>query len=169
MAGRNTTFDVSTGSPSTGCANPYVKKTQWGWGIDPKGLRYALNLFRDRYQQPLMIVGNGLGAYDKLEDDGTVHDPYRIAYPREHIKAMRHAVDLGGVDVMGYTTWGCIDFVSAGRARCASATAWSTSTPTTPTGEPSSATAGTRSGGTRRSSRATERTWTRTSWDLIGA
>lgn len=64
MAGRNTTFDVSTGSPSTGCANPYVKKTQWGWGIDPKGLRYALNLFRDRYQQPLMIVGNGLEAYD---------------------------------------------------------------------------------------------------------
>lgn len=114
VAGKNTHFDVSTGSPTTGYTNPYIKKTEWGWGIDPKGLRYTLNLFWDRYQKPLMIVENGLGAYDTLEPDGTVHDPYRIAYHREHIKSMRDAVDIDGVDVMGYTTWGCIDFVSAG-------------------------------------------------------
>lgn len=114
VAGKETTFDVSTGSPTTGYTNPYVQKTQWGWGIDPLGLRYSLNMFWDRYQKPLMIVENGLGARDVLEEDGSIHDPYRIDYHRAHIAAMRDAVDIDGVDVMGYTTWGCIDFVSAG-------------------------------------------------------
>lgn len=118
VAGKNTVFDASTGSPTTGYVNPYVKKTQWGWGVDPLGLRYTLNMFWDRYQKPLMIVENGLGALDELERDESgnpvIHDPYRIEYHREHIRAMRDAVDIDGVDVMGYTTWGCIDFVSAG-------------------------------------------------------
>lgn len=94
--------------------NPYAKKTDWGWAIDPQGLRYALNLFYDRYQIPLMVVENGLGAVDVLEEDYSIHDPYRIDYLREHIKAMKTAVDYDGVDLMGYTTWGCIDIVSAG-------------------------------------------------------
>ncbi len=114
VSGQNTDFDVSTGSPTTGYSNPYLQKTEWGWTIDPMGLRYTLNMFWDRYQKPLMIVENGLGALDQLEDDKSVHDPYRIDYHRAHIKAMRDAVDIDGVDVVGYTTWGCIDFVSAG-------------------------------------------------------
>ena len=114
VAGKNTVFDASTGSPTTGYTNDALPRTQWGWAIDPMGLRYTLNMLWDRYQLPLMIVENGLGAYDKLEEDGTIHDQYRVDYHREHIKAMRDAVDIDGVDVMGYTTWGCIDFVSAG-------------------------------------------------------
>ena len=98
----------------TGYTNPYIPKTPWGWSIDPYGLRHSLNLFYDRYQIPLMIVENGLGTYDKVEDDGSVHDDYRIDYLREHIKAMKDAVEIDGVDLMGYTPWGCIDLVSAG-------------------------------------------------------
>lgn len=116
IAGKNSTSAaVSLGNVGTGYGpNPYAKVTDWGWAIDPQGLRYALNLFYDRYQIPLMVVENGLGAYDKLEEDHSVHDPYRIAYLREHIKAMKDAVDLDGIDLLGYTTWGCIDIVSAG-------------------------------------------------------
>ena len=97
-----------------GYTNPYVEQTPWGWSIDPYGLRYSLNLFYDRYQIPLMIVENGLGTYDTVEADGSIHDDYRIDYLREHIKAMKDAVELDGVDLMGYTPWGCIDIVSAG-------------------------------------------------------
>ena len=81
-------------------------------GIDPLGLRITLNALYDRYQKPLFIVENGLGAKDELVD-GKVEDDYRISYLREHIKAMRDAVELDGVDLLGYTTWGCIDLVSA--------------------------------------------------------
>lgn len=95
-----------------GVANPYLKTSDWGWQIDPKGLRYTLNEIYDRYQIPLMIVENGLGAYDKIEEDGSIQDDYRIAYLREHIKQMHEAV-LDGVNLMGYTPWGCIDLVSA--------------------------------------------------------
>ena len=115
VAGQKTNLQIVNGSVDTGYAsNPYVKKSDWGWTIDPQGLRYALNLFYDRYQIPLMVVENGLGAYDRLEADHTIHDPYRVDYLREHIKAMKQAVDIDGVDLMGYTTWGCIDIVSAG-------------------------------------------------------
>lgn len=93
--------------------NPYVKETPWGWQIDPLGLRYALNWFNERYEIPLFIVENGLGAYDKLED-GAVHDEYRIEYMRNHIKEIRDAINLDGVPVIGYTPWGIIDLVSAG-------------------------------------------------------
>ena len=105
----------STGATvETGYTNPYLKKSEWGWAIDPIGLRYSLNLFFDRYQLPLMIVENGLGAYDSLDESEQIHDEYRIDYLREHIKEMKKAVDIDGIPLLGYTWWGPIDIVSAG-------------------------------------------------------
>ncbi len=95
-----------------GVANPYLKASDWGWQIDPEGLRYALNEIYDRYQIPLMVVENGLGARDSVAADGTIADDYRIDYLRRHIEQMREAVE-DGVDLIGYTPWGCIDLVSA--------------------------------------------------------
>ena len=92
--------------------NPYLQASDWGWQIDPKGLRYTLNEIYARYEIPMMIVENGLGAYDKVEDDGSICDSYRIDYMRSHIEQMKEAVK-DGVDLMGYTPWGCIDLVSA--------------------------------------------------------
>ncbi|MFH5835864.1 glycoside hydrolase family 1 protein [Proteiniclasticum sp. C24MP] len=92
--------------------NPHLKKSEWGWQIDPIGLRYALNLLYDRYHKPIFIVENGLGAFDTLNDNGTVNDPYRIDYLREHIKEIKKAITVDGVKVMGYTPWGCIDLIS---------------------------------------------------------
>ena len=83
--------------------NPYLKSTEWGWQIDPTGLRVTINTLYDRYQKPLFIVENGLGANDTLEADGTVHDPYRIEYMRAHIEAMRDAVTLDGIPLLGFT------------------------------------------------------------------
>ena len=80
-----------------------------GWQIDPIGLRYSLNWFTDRYKVPLFIVENGFGAYDTLEEDGSIHDPYRVEYLQHHISEMKKAVEEDGVDLMGYTPWGCID------------------------------------------------------------
>ena len=97
-----------------GGKNPYLKATDWGWQIDPIGLRVALNNLYDRYQIPLYVVENGMGAVDQVKEDGSVDDDYRIEYLRDHIAAMRDAVDVDGVDLMGYTAWGCIDLVSAG-------------------------------------------------------
>ena len=94
--------------------NSYVEASDWGWQIDPVGLRYALNWFTDRYPVPLFIVENGLGAYDKVEEDGSIRDQYRIEYFQKHIEQMKKAVEEDGVDLMGYTPWGCIDLVSAG-------------------------------------------------------
>lgn len=95
-----------------GVKNPYLEASDWGWQIDPKGLRYTLNEIYDRYGIPLMVVENGLGAYDKIEEDGSIQDDYRIDYLTQHIQQMHEAV-LDGVDLMGYTPWGCIDLVSA--------------------------------------------------------
>lgn len=92
--------------------NPYLQTSEWGWQIDPLGLRYALNVLYDRYHKPIMIVENGLGAKDVLETDGSIHDSYRIEYLRQHIEAMEQAVNEDGVDVMGYTPWGGIDLIS---------------------------------------------------------
>lgn len=94
--------------------NPFITKSEWGWPVDPVGLRYSLNWLYDRYELPLFIVENGLGAYDKKEADGTVNDTYRIEYLKKHIAAMKECMEQDGVDVMGYTPWGCIDLVSAG-------------------------------------------------------
>lgn len=105
--------DPSTGNGALGgIRNPYLPVTEWGWQIDPQGLRWVLNHLYDRYQIPLMVVENGLGAMDQREPDGAIHDPYRIDYLREHITAMAEAV-ADGVDLQGYTPWGCIDLVSA--------------------------------------------------------
>ena len=93
--------------------NPYVSASDWGWQIDPVGLRYTLNIVYERYNLPLFIVENGFGAYDKLED-GKIHDPYRIDYLQKHIDQMELAVNVDGVDLMGYTPWGVIDLVSFG-------------------------------------------------------
>ena len=93
--------------------NPYLESSEWGWQIDPLGLRVTLNMLYDRYQKPLFIVENGLGAVDRVEEDGSIHDLYRISYMREHIKAMLAAVNEDGIPLMGYTCWGCIDLVSA--------------------------------------------------------
>lgn len=99
--------------------NPYSKVSEWGWQIDPQGLRYTLNRFYDRYQKPLFIVENGLGANDELimKDDGTytVNDDYRIQYMNDHLMQVSEAIK-DGVEVMGYTAWGCIDLVSCSTA-----------------------------------------------------
>ena len=104
--------EKAKGNFTTGAKNPYLKYSEWGWSIDGKGLRYFLNELYGRYGLPLMVVENGLGAVDELEADGSVHDPYRIAYTREHVLAMKEALE-DGVQLLGYTYWGCIDLVSA--------------------------------------------------------
>jgi 6-phospho-beta-glucosidase len=93
--------------------NPYLNENEWGWSIDPAGLRLAMNNLYDRYGLPVFVVENGLGAQDIVEDDGSVHDPYRIDYLRRHITAVRDAVVKDGVECLGYMVWGCIDLVSA--------------------------------------------------------
>jgi 6-phospho-beta-glucosidase len=93
--------------------NPYLKYNDWGWAMDPLGLRITLNRIYGRYDIPLMVVENGLGAFDKVEADGSINDDYRIAYLQGHIQAMGEAI-ADGVDLIGYTTWGCIDLASAG-------------------------------------------------------
>lgn len=103
--------NVVNGGLANGVDNPYIKSTDWGWAIDPEGLRFTLNRFYDRYQVPLFIVENGFGAIDQLED-GKVHDPERIDYLTKHIKEMQKAVDYDGVELLGYTPWGIIDLVS---------------------------------------------------------
>ena len=101
------------GNMSSGGENPYLEKSQWGWQIDPVGLRISLNRLYERYEKPLFIVENGLGAKDILTEDGKVHDEYRIEYLRRHIQEMGHAINEDGVDLIGYTPWGCIDLISA--------------------------------------------------------
>lgn len=94
--------------------NPYLETSEWGWAIDPLGLRISLCKLYERYHLPLFIVENGLGAVDQMEEDGSIQDDYRIEYFKKHIQAMKDAVEYDGVDLMGYTPWGCIDLVSAG-------------------------------------------------------
>jgi 6-phospho-beta-glucosidase len=102
-----------------GVSNPYLKASDWGWQIDPEGLRYLLNQLYDRYQKPLFIVENGLGAVDKLiiDENGsqTVNDDYRIKYLNDHLVQISEAIE-DGVEIMGYTSWGCIDLVSMSTA-----------------------------------------------------
>lgn len=114
MSSCQTAKDMESGEGNLlgGVSNPYLPTSDWGWQIDPKGLRYALNDLYDRYGLPLMVVENGLGAKDKIEADGSINDDYRIDYLRQHIEQMKEAVK-DGVNLMGYTPWGCIDLVSA--------------------------------------------------------
>ena len=104
--------DITDGNVFATVKNPYLKSSEWWWQIDPKGLRITCNTLFDRYQKPLFIVENGLGAVDKVEDDGSINDEYRIVYLREHIKEIKEAI-ADGVDLIGYTPWGCIDLISA--------------------------------------------------------
>ncbi|RRR46319.1 6-phospho-beta-glucosidase [Streptococcus suis] len=103
---------ATAGNLILGEANPYLEASDWGWQIDPVGLRITLNKLYDRYQVPLFIVENGLGALDKVEADGSIEDGYRISYLEKHIQQMYEAIE-DGVELMGYTPWGCIDLVSA--------------------------------------------------------
>ena len=105
------TEGMTGGNLSAGLKNPYLQASEWGWEIDPLGLKTALHELNDRYQKPLLLVENGLGAQDILEDNGSVHDPYRIDYMRKHIQKMKEAVEEG-VDLIGYTMWSCIDLIS---------------------------------------------------------
>ena len=109
------TKEAGEGNIIGGIPNPYLKASEWGWQIDPKGLRYYLNILYDRYQKPVFIVENGLGAVDELvtlkNGEKTVIDDYRIDYMNDHLVQVKEAIE-DGVPVMGYTSWGCIDLVS---------------------------------------------------------
>lgn len=104
--------DETKGNVFGGFKNPYLRVSDWGWAIDPEGLRYVLNHVYDRYRIPIMIVENGFGAIDTVEEDGSINDTYRINFLKEHIEQMKEAVH-DGVNLIGYTPWGCIDIVSA--------------------------------------------------------
>ena len=96
-----------------GATNSYCdEKTPWGWAVDPLGLRFCLNELYDRYHKPLFVIENGMGAIDQMEEDGSVHDGYRIEYLSKHLGAIRDAICEDGVDCIGYTMWGNIDLVS---------------------------------------------------------
>ncbi|WP_106461168.1 glycoside hydrolase family 1 protein [Anaerococcus sp. Marseille-P3915] len=105
--------EISKGNFASGVVNPYLTYSDWGWSKDPDGLRYILNEIYTRYQVPVMVVENGLGAYDKVEDDGSIIDDYRIDYMKDHIVAMDQAIK-DGVDLIAYTSWAPIDLISAG-------------------------------------------------------
>ncbi|QNR21070.1 6-phospho-beta-glucosidase [Exiguobacterium sp. Helios] len=107
----NNTGNIVNGGLANGVENPYIQSSDWGWAIDPIGLRYVLNRLYDRYQLPLFIVENGFGAVDTIED-GKIHDAARIDYLKTHIEALTEAVTEDGVELMGYTPWGIIDIVS---------------------------------------------------------
>jgi 6-phospho-beta-glucosidase len=107
--------EKTAGNLLAGVKNPYLEASEWGWQIDPVGLRTVCNMLYDRYEKPLFIVENGLGAVDKLEEDGSINDDYRIDYLEQHIKEMKNAI-ADGVELIGYTSWGPIDLVSASTA-----------------------------------------------------
>lgn len=106
-------YGETSGNAFATLKNPHLKASEWGWQIDPLGLRITMNELYDRYQKPLFIVENGLGAADEPDEAGFVDDAYRIEYLREHVRAMEQAVNEDGVPLLGYTPWGCIDLVSA--------------------------------------------------------
>ena len=109
-------LEKTAGNTIMGVKNPHLHSTDWGWQIDPVGLKISLIELYDRYKKPLIIVENGMGAYDQVNSDGSIHDEYRIEYFREHFKQMKEAIEEG-VDLFGYTSWGCIDLVSAGTSQ----------------------------------------------------
>ena len=112
MSTTDTSVPKTPGNNLLSYKNPNLAVSEWGWTIDPLGLRVALSEMYDRYHVPLFIVENGFGAVDKIEDDESINDDYRIDYLAAHIKAMKDAVDLDGVDLLGYTPWGCIDLIA---------------------------------------------------------
>jgi len=112
MAGNTEGLDMAPGNTVNGVKNPYLPSSEWGWQTDPSGLRASLVELYDRYRKPLFIAENGLGARDVISEDGKIHDDYRAEYLKEHVMAMSDAINEDGVDLFGYTWWGCIDLVS---------------------------------------------------------
>ena len=112
MASNDAGLEVAAGNTVTAIKNPYIPSSDWGWQIDPIGLRVSMVDLYDRYRKPLFIVENGLGAKDVLNEDGTIDDQYRIDYHQAHFKEMLKAIEEDGVELLGYTSWGCIDLVS---------------------------------------------------------
>ncbi|WP_294578716.1 family 1 glycosylhydrolase [uncultured Thomasclavelia sp.] len=104
----------TNGNLLDGGKNPYLKTTDWGWQIDPLGLRTSLNQIYDRYQIPIFISENGIGAIDKMEKNNSIRDSYRIDYLKSHLKALKEALEIDLVDCFGYAMWGPIDIISAG-------------------------------------------------------
>ena len=113
-AADNTDTETAEGNIFSSVKNPYLNYSEWGWPIDSMGLRITLNQVYDRYRKPMFIVENGLGAVDTFDKNGFIQDDYRINYLREHIQTMKDAIEIDGVDLIGYTTWAPIDLVSAG-------------------------------------------------------
>ncbi|WP_238917187.1 glycoside hydrolase family 1 protein [Clostridium sp. YIM B02555] len=109
--GTDQSKDKASGNLIVGFKNPYLKASEWGWQIDPEGLRWVLNNVYDRYQIPIMIVENGLGADDIVNENNQVSDDYRIEYLRRHIEQMQEAIK-DGVNLIGYTPWSCMDLIS---------------------------------------------------------
>jgi len=105
--------EKTEGNVTGSLKNPYLESSEWGWEIDPLGFRITMNEMYDRYQKPLFVVENGLGAKDEFNENGEIIDDYRIEYLQDHIQAMKDTIELDGVEVLGYTTWGAIDLVSA--------------------------------------------------------
>lgn len=105
--------DINTGNAAGGVVNPYLKRSEWGWMIDPLGLRIVMNSIWDRYQKPLMIVENGLGAKDTLTDTDVVHDDYRIAYLNTHLEMIKESMTEDGIPLMGFIMWSILDLVSS--------------------------------------------------------
>lgn len=120
MSGAVTTLPTIEGHPTKDVpqakmvSNPYIGASDWGWPVDPVGLRYVLNTVYERYDLPLFIVENGFGAYDERTEENQIHDSYRSDYLRHHIEQLKKAVLEDGVPVIGYTPWGVIDIVSFG-------------------------------------------------------
>ncbi|GMA52781.1 hypothetical protein GCM10025857_41380 [Alicyclobacillus contaminans] len=112
----NPQAERTPGNTVLGVKNPYLPETDWGWQIDPQGLKISLIDLYDRYQVPMMIVENGMGAVDTISSDGKIHDDYRMDYFQAHFKQMKEAIDEG-VDLIGYTSWAPIDLVSAGTSQ----------------------------------------------------
>lgn len=102
----------TSGNVFASIENPHLKRSEWGWTIDPLGLRITANQLYDRYGKPLFVVENGLGAIDEIDESNMIEDDYRIDYLRQHLLQLREAL-ADGVDIIGYTSWGPIDLVSA--------------------------------------------------------
>ncbi|WP_223132676.1 family 1 glycosylhydrolase, partial [Enterococcus gallinarum] len=112
-AADTTGLKVSLANTTKGVYNKYLQQTDWGWQIDPVGIRISLVELYDRYNKPLFIVENGLGAADQLTKEGRVHDTYRIDYLRQHIQEVLRSVKEDGIELLGYCTWGAMDMISA--------------------------------------------------------
>ena len=114
MASSSAASALTGGNVISSLKNPYLETSEWGWQKDPTGLRIMMNMLYDRYQVPVFVVENGLGAQDVIASDGSINDDYRIDYLRSHVQAIGEAVSEDGVECIGYTPWGCIDLVSLG-------------------------------------------------------